>query len=68
MDVFMDQMLPFQTWKSKNVRQTLNRISPEMLITSIPVFSASTKIGHGVVVEDLRFDFRRFEISKKIGI
>ena len=67
MDVFMDQMLPFQTWKSKIVRQTLNRISPEMVIISVSVL-ATTKIWHGVLVEDLRFDFRRFEISKKIGI
>jgi len=57
-DGFMDQMLPFRTWKSKNARKILNRISIVMVTISISVFLASTKIGHGVVIEDLGFDLR----------
>ena len=56
-DVFMDRMLPFRTWKSKNVRKMLNGISAVAVIISISVFLASTKIDHGVVDEDLGFDF-----------
>jgi len=38
MDVFIDHVLPFRTWKSKNVREILNVISMKVLIISISVF------------------------------
>ena len=71
-DVFIYHIFPFRTRKSKNVRKVLNRISAVTVTISISLFYASfipTEIGHRIVFEDLgldlRFAYRRFEISEK---
>jgi len=65
-------VLPFQAWKSNNVRKILNSISSNSNMINLQCFYASfivrsIKIGHGIIIEDLGFAFRRFEVSKKMG-